>query len=115
MSFTAPRDCSGSGECHHNRDLNLDDWSALRCVKGRIESHLLCRVTDANMQPFRGTVQSKIEIYQANATQCEARAREMPPTLRRDLLVLAENWRKLASKADEAEVKGGPKKQTNVN
>jgi hypothetical protein len=60
-------------------------------------------------------MQSKIEIYQANATQCETRAEEMPPALRRDLLVLAENWRKLASKADEAEVKGGPKKQTNVN
>jgi hypothetical protein len=57
-------------------------------------------------------LQSKIEIYQANANQCEARAQEMPPALRREFLVLAENWRKLASKADEAEVKGRPKKQT---
>jgi hypothetical protein len=54
-------------------------------------------------------------MYQANANQCEARAQEMPPALRREFLVLAENWRKLASKADEAEVKGLPKKQTNIN
>jgi len=52
----------------------------------------------------------KTVIYLANAAQCEARAQEMPPTLRQDFLVLAENWRKLASKAAEAEVEGPPKK-----
>ena len=46
--------------------------------------------------------QSKTVIYLANAAQCEARAQEMPPTLRQDFLVLAENWRKLASKAADA-------------
>jgi hypothetical protein len=65
--------------------------------------------------PVCCVMQSKTEMYQANANQCEARAQEMPPALRRDFLVLAENWRKLASKADEAEVKGLPKKQTNIN
>jgi hypothetical protein len=58
-------------------------------------------------------MQSKIEIYHANATQCEARAQEMPPTLRREFVVLAENWRKLASlasKVTEAVVEGPPKK-----
>ena len=49
-------------------------------------------------------MESKIETYQANATQCEVRAQDMPPELRRDLLKLAEHWRKLASKtADAAE------------
>ena len=43
--------------------------------------------------------QPKTVIYLANAAQCEARAEEMPPTLRQDFLILAENWRKLASKA----------------
>src|SRR5262245_7097368 len=43
-------------------------------------------------------------------SQCEARAEEMPPTFRREFLVLAENWRKLASKAAEAEAKDLPKK-----
>jgi hypothetical protein len=57
-------------------------------------------------------MQSKIEIYQANATQCEARAQEMPPALRRDFLVLAENWRKLASKAaDAADGKGADRRE----
>ena len=46
--------------------------------------------------------QSKTVIYLANAAQCEARAQEMPPTLRQDFLVLAENWRKLAAKAVDA-------------
>jgi len=46
--------------------------------------------------------QSKTVIYLANAAQCEARAQELPPTLRQDLLVLAEYWRKLASKAADA-------------
>ena len=55
-------------------------------------------------------MQSKIEIYHVNAAQCEARAQEMPPTLRREFLVLAENRRKLASKAAEPEVEGPPKK-----
>jgi hypothetical protein len=46
-------------------------------------------------------MQSKIEIYHANATQCEARAQEMPPTRK-----LAS----LASKVTEAVVEGPPKK-----
>ena len=46
--------------------------------------------------------QPKTVIYLANAAQCEARAQEMPPTLRQDFLVLAEKWRKLASKAAHA-------------
>ena len=57
-------------------------------------------------------MQSKIEIYRANATQCETRAEEMPPTLRRELLVLAENWRKLASNAaDAADGKGADRRK----
>ena len=47
-------------------------------------------------------MQSKTVIYLANAAQCEARAQDMPPTLRQDFLVLAENWRKLASKTAHA-------------
>jgi len=47
-------------------------------------------------------MQSKKEIYQANATQCEARAQEMPPGLRREFLALAAHWRKLASGATDA-------------
>jgi hypothetical protein len=54
--------------------------------------------------------ESKPRLYHANANQCEARAQEMPPTLRREFLVLAENWRKLASKAAEAEVEDRAKK-----
>ena len=54
-------------------------------------------------------MQSKTEILHANADQCEARAQEMPPTLRRDFLFLAENWRKLASKSDEAEAERAKK------
>jgi hypothetical protein len=51
--------------------------------------------------------QSKTVMYLANAAQCEARAQEMPPTLRQDFLVLAENWRKFASKtADAADREG---------
>ena len=46
--------------------------------------------------------QSKTVIYLANAAQCEARGQEMPPTLRQDFSVLAENWRKLASKTADA-------------
>ena len=46
--------------------------------------------------------QSKTVIYLANAAQCEVRAQEMPPTLRQDFLVLAENWRKLASRNVDA-------------
>jgi hypothetical protein len=65
--------------------------------------------------PVGCVMQSKTEMYHANANQCETRAQEVPPALRRDFLVLAENWRKLASKADEAEVKARPKKQTDVN
>jgi hypothetical protein len=36
-----------------------------------------------------GPMQSKKEIYQANANQCEVRAQEMPPGLRREFLALA--------------------------
>jgi hypothetical protein len=53
--------------------------------------------------PVGFLMESKIQTYQDNATQCEARAQEMPPELRRDLLILADNWRKLASKAAAAE------------
>jgi len=49
----------------------------------------------------------KIEIYQANAKECEDRAREMPPGLRLDLLTMAEHWRKLAA---VAEAPDGPKR-----
>jgi hypothetical protein len=41
-------------------------------------------------------MRSKIEIYRAKATECEVRAQEMPPGLRRTFLTLAEYWRKLA-------------------
>jgi len=56
-------------------------------------------------------MQSKTVTYLANAYQCEVRAQDMPPTLRREFVVLAENWRKLASKAAEAEVEDRPKKE----
>jgi len=57
-------------------------------------------------------MQSKTEIYLANAAQCEARAQEMPPTLRRELVLLAENWRKLASKtADAADREGADRRK----
>ena len=39
---------------------------------------------------------SDVETYRANAKQCEGRAEQMPPGLRRDLLVAARQWRKLA-------------------
>ena len=45
-------------------------------------------------------MKSKTKTYHGNADQCEARAQDMPPTLRREFLALAENWRKLAFKAD---------------
>jgi len=45
-------------------------------------------------------MQSKKEIYESNATQCEYRAQEMPPGLRREFLTLAANWRKLADLID---------------
>ena len=59
-------------------------------------------------------MQSKIEIYLANATQCEARAQEMPPELRRELLILAEQWRKRADAAVAADAADRRKKSTNV-
>ena len=40
------------------------------------------------------------DTYQANAKKCEDRAGEMPPELRRDLLMAARQWRKMASVAD---------------
>jgi hypothetical protein len=47
-------------------------------------------------------MRSKIEIYRAKATECEVRAQEMPPGLRRTVLTLAEYWRKLAFDAADA-------------
>ena len=39
--------------------------------------------------------------YQANAKKCEDRAEEMPPALRRELLMAARQWRRLASVAEK--------------
>jgi hypothetical protein len=50
-------------------------------------------------------MQSKKGIYEANATQCEVRAKEMPPGHRREFLALAANWRKLADLIDAADGK----------
>jgi hypothetical protein len=44
-----------------------------------------------------------VETYRSNAKQCEDRAEQLPPGLRRDLLVAARQWRKLAAIADERE------------
>ena len=44
-----------------------------------------------------------VETYHSNAKQCEERAQQMPPALRRDLLVAARQWRKLAAIADKRE------------
>jgi len=44
-----------------------------------------------------------VETYRSNAKQCEDRAEQMPPGLRRDLLVAARQWRKLAAIADGRE------------
>jgi hypothetical protein len=41
------------------------------------------------------------ESYQANAKKCEDRAEEMPPALRRELLMAARHWRKIASVAEK--------------
>jgi hypothetical protein len=41
------------------------------------------------------------ESYHANAKKCEDRAEEMPPALRRELLMAARQWRKLASVAEK--------------
>ena len=57
-------------------------------------------------------MQSKTEIYHDSANQCEARAEEMPPTLRREFLALADHWRKLASQVDEVKVEDRPKKRS---
>jgi hypothetical protein len=46
-----------------------------------------------------------VETYQANAKKCEDRAEEMPPELRRDLLMAARHWRKLAAVADKRDLK----------
>jgi hypothetical protein len=59
-------------------------------------------------------MESKKEIYLANASQCEARAQEMPPGLRRELLILAEQWRKLADGAVAADAADRGKK-TDLN
>ena len=45
------------------------------------------------------------ETYHANAKKCEDRAKDMPPELRRDLLMAARHWRKLASVADKRDLK----------
>ena len=47
-------------------------------------------------------MESKSEFYLAKFRECEGRAHEMPPALRRTFLSLAEHWRKLASNAAEA-------------
>ena len=47
-------------------------------------------------------MRSKVEIYRAKARECEGRAQEMPPGLRRVFLTLAEHWKKLASDAAHA-------------
>jgi hypothetical protein len=44
------------------------------------------------------------ESYHANAKQCEDRAEQMPPALRRDLLMAAQQWRKLASLAEKRDL-----------
>jgi hypothetical protein len=44
------------------------------------------------------------DTYQANAKKCEDRAQEMPPELRRDLLMAARHWRKLASVAEKRDL-----------
>jgi hypothetical protein len=43
---------------------------------------------------------SKSETYLAKAGECEQRAKEMPPALRREFLKMAEEWRKLALAPD---------------
>lgn len=45
-----------------------------------------------------------VETYRSNAKQCEDRAEQMPPGLRRDLLVAARQWRKLAANANERDL-----------
>jgi phytoene/squalene synthetase len=61
-------------------------------------------------------MRSKIEIYRANATQCEARAQEMPPGLRREFLAMAEHWRKIAKlAANAADAADHRKKPTDVS
>jgi hypothetical protein len=46
---------------------------------------------------------SKPEFYIAKARECERRAQEMPPALRRTFLSWAAHWRKIASNAAKAE------------
>ena len=53
-----------------------------------------------------------METYQANAEQCEDRAQQMPPSLRRELLMVAEQWRKMASLAEK---RGLQKEQNDVS
>jgi hypothetical protein len=65
-------------------------------------------------------MRSKIEIYRAKARECEVRAREMPPGLRRMFPTLAEHWRKLAADAadrrlKQIEVADRRKKRTKVS
>ena len=51
------------------------------------------------------------ETYHANAKQCEDRAEQMPPALRRDLLMAAQQWRKLASLAEKRDLEKERKPQ----
>jgi hypothetical protein len=43
----------------------------------------------------------KSETHLAKADECERRASEMPPALRREFLKMAAEWRKLASASDK--------------
>jgi hypothetical protein len=55
------------------------------------------------------------ESYQANAKKCENRAEEMPPALRRELLMAARHWRKLASVAEKRGPENNEAKDRNEN
>jgi len=44
------------------------------------------------------------ETYHANAKKCEDRAEQMPPGLRRELLMAARQWRKQASIAEKRDL-----------
>jgi hypothetical protein len=52
------------------------------------------------------------ETYEANAEKCEARVQQMPPALRRELLMAARQWRKMASVSEK---RGVQKERSNVS
>ena len=52
------------------------------------------------------------ETYQANAEKCEDRAQQMPPALRRELLMAARQWRKMISLSEK---RGVQKEQSDVS